>query len=125
VRYLNEARALWKTYVPKIGQADTVQGELVRAVEKLRDEALRNGNVNWSKGHVIVAEFVRDTLIGSGLFDESSVNEIRRDINGLLADYDYPGTTDEPYDRLLDHVVEWSLAHPDPVPLKRNPKLRI
>src|SRR5712691_7439306 len=64
VRYLTEARALWKTYVPKIGQADTVQGELVRAVEKLRDEALRNGNVNWSKGHVILAEFVRDTLIG-------------------------------------------------------------
>jgi len=55
-------------------------------VEKLRDEALRNGNVNWSKGHVIVAEFVRDTLINSGLFDESSINEIRRDINGLLAD---------------------------------------
>jgi hypothetical protein len=28
------------------GLADTVQGELLRAVEKLRDEAQRNGNVN-------------------------------------------------------------------------------
>ena len=41
--YFEEAKSIWQTYVPKSGQAETVQGELLRAVEKLRDEAIRNG----------------------------------------------------------------------------------
>ena len=67
------------------GQADTVQGELIRAVERLRDEAYRNGNVDWGDGHVILVE-------------------------------DPPEESDGPYDRLTDRVVEWSRAHPEPVP---------
>ena len=39
VKYQQEARSLWQTSVPPRGQAATVQGELLRAVEKLRDEA--------------------------------------------------------------------------------------
>nr|WP_176573403.1 hypothetical protein [Nonomuraea pusilla] len=42
-QYAEETRRIWKTYVPLRGQADTVQGELLRAVEKLRDEAQSNG----------------------------------------------------------------------------------
>jgi hypothetical protein len=42
VRYFEEARSLWQQYVPARGQAGTVQGELIRAVEKLRDEAQRD-----------------------------------------------------------------------------------
>jgi hypothetical protein len=41
VRYFEEARSLLRTAVPARGQAATVQGELVRAVEKLRYEADR------------------------------------------------------------------------------------
>jgi hypothetical protein len=47
VKYFEEAKHLWRTYVPKQGQSETVQGELIRAIEKLRDEAQRNGNGNW------------------------------------------------------------------------------
>ncbi|MFE4720577.1 hypothetical protein ACFRLW_29995, partial [Streptomyces sp. NPDC056728] len=50
MKYADEAGRIWRTYVPKRGQADTVQGELIRAVEKLRDEAVRNGNINWDDG---------------------------------------------------------------------------
>ncbi|MFD3274338.1 hypothetical protein ACE3MS_30040 [Paenibacillus dendritiformis] len=53
MKYFNEAKYLWQTYVPKQGQAETVQGELIRAIEKLRGEAQRNGNINWDKGFVI------------------------------------------------------------------------
>lgn len=49
VKYQQEARSLWQTSVPPRGQAATVQGELLRAVEKLRDEARRNGNLNWGR----------------------------------------------------------------------------
>jgi hypothetical protein len=122
VQYPEEARTLWQTYVPPRGQAETVQGELIRAIEKLRDEAQRNGNANWDESHVIFAEFVRDTLVGSELFDEATNAEIDRDV-GRLLDAEVPEASDEPYDRLADRVVEWARAHADPVPHEPNPRL--
>jgi hypothetical protein len=122
VQYPEEARTLWQTYVPPRGQAETVQGELIRAIEKLRDEAQRNGNANWDESHVILAEFVRDTLVGSELFDEATNAEVDRDV-GRLLDAEVPEASDEPYDRLADRVVEWARAHADPVPHEPNPRL--
>src|SRR5215469_12552475 len=107
MQYFEEARDLWRTYVPRNGQAETVQGELIRAVEKLRDEAQRNGNVNWDNGHEILAGFLRDTLVTSGLFAPPIVEQIDRDVARLLQ-FDAPETDDEPYDRLTDRVVEWA-----------------
>lgn len=123
-REVSEAEALWRDYVPKRGQADTVQGELIRAVEKLRDEAQRNGNQNWSKGHAILAEFLQDTLLGSDLFEPPSIADIKADVARIL-DYKHPETSDEPFDRLTGRIVEWSRAHPEPVARKRDPRLRI
>jgi len=64
MKYLEEARKLWRTAVPASGRASTVQGELLRAVERLRGEAQRNGNANWDEGFELFAQFVRDTLLG-------------------------------------------------------------
>ena len=47
--YLEKGKYIWQNFVPKSGQAETVQGELLRAIEKLRDEAHRNGNANFNK----------------------------------------------------------------------------
>jgi hypothetical protein len=96
----------------------------MRAVEKLRDEAQRNGNVNWRDDHVILIDYIKDTLINSGLFDDAAVREIKSDTTRLL-DYDHPETAGEPYDRLTDRIVEWSRAHPDALPRPRNPRLHI
>lgn len=121
--YFAEAKRLWQTYVPSRGQADTVQGELIRAIEKLRDEAQRNGNMNWSGDHEILLAFIRDTLV---LADPGAavVEEIDHDV-GRLLDAAHPETSDAPYDRLTDRVVEWSRRHPDPVPHPPNPDLHI
>jgi uncharacterized protein len=124
VKKLTEAETLWRDYVPKRGQADTVQGELMRAVEKLRDEAQRNGNQNWAEGHVILAEFLRDTLLGSSLFDPATVAEINRYAARLL-DFDHPETSDEPFDGLTERIVEWSRAHPEPIAREHNPHLHV
>jgi hypothetical protein len=37
--YFKKAKSIWQSYVPKSGQSEFVQGELLRAIEKLRDEA--------------------------------------------------------------------------------------
>ena len=122
VKYEAEARELWATCVPASGQADTVQGELLRAVEKLRDESVRNGNVNWDEGHAELARFIHTILLSSGIFGPGEVVEIEQDLNRAL-DVDHPAD-DDLYDRLADRVVEWSHAHPTPVPHQRNPQLR-
>jgi hypothetical protein len=76
VEYLQEARSLWQTSVPLHGQAATVQGELLRAVENLRDEAQRNGNLNWGSGQEAFIAYLRENLIGSALFDQTAAREI-------------------------------------------------
>jgi hypothetical protein len=122
MKYAEEAKHLWQTYGPKSGQADTVQGELIRAIEKLRDEAQRNGNGNWDHGHEILCSYLRDTLCNSGVFDNAAISEIKSDI-ARLEDYDHPYCDDDLYDRLTDRIVEWYHRNPEPIPKKRNPDL--
>jgi len=118
MKYFKEAQQIWKEQVPADGQADTVQGELLRAVEKLRDEAQRNGNTNWDQGHEILVAFLKQKLLYESSFNEATKSEIQSDLKRIL-DYVHPETTDELYDRLADKVVEWALAHPEPVPHKK------
>jgi hypothetical protein len=124
MKYFEEARQLWRTHVPPRGQSDTVEGELIRAVEKLRDEAQRNGNVNWRPDHELLASFIRDTLVGSEIFDVDAIEEIHADVEALI-DFEHPVTSDEPYDRLADRIVEWSHSHRDPVPHQHRADLNI
>jgi hypothetical protein len=123
MRYFEEAENLWKTYVPKTGQADTVQGELIRAVEKLRDEAQHNGNINWDEGHEVLAQFILATLSDSGLFESNTLKQIEADIV-QIRNYETPNTEDDIYDRLTDHIVEWSRQQKEPIPHTKNPKLK-
>jgi hypothetical protein len=123
MKYRSEAKNLWKTAVPPKGQAATVQGELLRAVEKLRDEARRNGNMNWDHGHEILVYFLRRTLVPSGVFSGLLRTRLERDLE-RIGDPSKPITDDEIFDRLADCVIEWCLAHPAPVPHTYNPDLQ-
>jgi hypothetical protein len=124
MKYAREADALWKTAVPSHGQAKTVQGELLRAVEKLRDESMRNGNINWENGYEILLGFLRKTLLDSSSLSEKARATLTRDL-ARVANYEYPCTSDELFDRIADCVMEWCLAHPTPVPHVRNRRLRL
>jgi hypothetical protein len=123
VKYAREANALWASAVPVTGQADTVQGELLRAVEKLRDEGMRNGNLNWDEGHQMLLDFIRRTLLGDDTLSTECKVELARDLD-CLGDYDRPVTRDDFYDRIIDLVVEWCVAHPAPIPHPPNAKLQ-
>jgi hypothetical protein len=109
VRYFDEAREIWSQHVPPRGQADTVQGELLRGIEKLRREAQTNGNINWSDQFENFATWIETTLSDSGVFDAAAVAEIHADIV-RVRNFEYPATDDAPYDRLADRTVEWSQA---------------
>lgn len=123
MKYAEQAKHIWQTYVPATGQADTVQGELLRAIEKLRDEAQRNGNLNWDEHFVLLCHFVQTTLQGSQELDDTTKAAVQSDISRLL-NSEHPYTEDDLYDRLTEAAMEWCLAHPEPVPHPQNPALK-
>ncbi|MBI1184477.1 hypothetical protein GC194_09405 [bacterium] len=120
--YFEKAKFMWHGYVPVLGQAETVQGELIRAVEKLRNEAQRNGNGNWDHGHEILANYLETTLKNSRIFTKMEIRQIESDIYRLLR-YDDPYLKDEIYDRLTARVVDWYMKNQKPIPHTFNPNL--
>lgn len=118
----DEARHIWQTYVPRSGQADTVQGELLRAVEKFRDEAVRNGNGNWDEGFEILLRYLEEHLTDRSVYSDSAI-AATRSILAQLRDFESPLLDDEPYDELGDRVVEY-FRQKGSQPHKLNPRLR-
>ncbi|HEU4678401.1 MAG TPA: hypothetical protein VFS35_02695 [Terrimicrobiaceae bacterium] len=126
---------IWRNLVPKNGQASTVQGELLRAVEKLRWEAQENGNINWDDGFLILIDFLEQTLAASGALAAPQGEAMKVDLDRLrnflpvdeLEDEDdserLPYVDDDLYDRLTHCVVAFARANPTPVPRQPDPRL--
>lgn len=121
MKYEKESRYMWDTFVPKRGQADTVQGELIRAIERLWDESHRNGNGNWDEGYEIFCDFIRDTLCNSGIFNKETQDQIVQDIKTIRKPKQ-PYLKDDIYERLSDLIVEWYKQNPNPIPNPHNPR---
>jgi ankyrin repeat protein len=115
---------LWDELVPSSGQADTVQGELVRAIGRLSDEAYRNGNGNRDEGYRLLAEYLRQHLCGTTVFSADECQEINRRIDRML-DYEVPDIDGpaSPYAYLTERVVRWCAARQSPLPNSKNPLL--
>ena len=120
--YREIGRFIWKTYVPKQGQADTVQGELLRANEKLRDEAQRNGNGNWDSGHEILAKYILSTLTKSLDVQQDAKVQLWRDVERLL-DYEHPYLEDDLFNRIELTIFDWYILNRNPIPREHNPDL--
>jgi len=106
MQYFNEAARIWRECVPKSGQADTIEGELLRAVEKLRDEAIRNGNTNWDAGFEILLSSLESKLLYKAVYPEATLALTRATLV-RLRDFDRPCLDDDQYDQLSDRVVEY------------------
>lgn len=65
---------LWKELVPSKGAANTLQGELVRAIVRLQSENFKNGMMNWGDGSGYYEAFTE--LIHSTLKAEPSFTKL-------------------------------------------------
>jgi len=117
------AYKIWSDLVPATGPAGTVQGELLRSIEKLRDENPQLTHSKYRKGHRRMAVFVRDTLVQSGLFDKGEVERIQSGANQILKT-SRKGAGNEVFDHLVDQVCVFYTNNPAPIPYKaRRPVL--
>lgn len=121
--YFEKAKFIWKNYVPKSGQSEFVQGELLRSIEKLRDEAHRNGNINFNeKCHDILIQFLRQKLSDQKVFDLSTIKQINKDLDRISIP-EQPYTWDDIFDRICDRIVDWNIFYGNAIKHKKNPKL--
>ena len=123
MKYFEQAKKIWTKHVPQNGQSDIVEGELIRAIEKLRWEAQSNGNANWDEGFEMLASYILEILNDNEVFKPDALLEIKSDVNTLLTSEYEPYLEDDLYDRLADRVIEWYLAKNGPIKRAITPNL--
>lgn len=52
----------WNLYVPKQGQSNVLQAEILRRVEKLQYESTNNGNINWDSNFSYFCDWLLSTF---------------------------------------------------------------
>jgi hypothetical protein len=113
---------IWRNLVPKSGQCGTVQGELIRTIEKLSWEARNNGNANWDSGFEILIAFLEHTICDEPQIAKKLKQSIGEDLC-RLRDYQRPCTDEDIYVRLTAAAVEWCRIHPQLISKPVDPSL--
>jgi len=111
--------ALWGELVPPSGQCGTVQGEMIRVIGKLADEAYRNGNGNWDGGHARMLAYITTILTEAGPSDvvkaalQKLTHHRKLDLSG----------DGSPHYVVNEAVVDWCVAHPDIIAREHDAEL--
>jgi hypothetical protein len=116
LKYPEMAQKVWNELVPPSGPAATLQGELLRSVEMLRDDAQHHAH-DFRRSHRQRAGFVRDTLIKSGIYSEAENKSIQA-ATGKLRKSSPPYTNNDVYDQLVDQICVFCSRHEEPIPYK-------
>ncbi|MDO5325594.1 MAG: hypothetical protein Q4G00_02620 [Clostridia bacterium] len=138
-RYFDQCKEIWKAKVPASGQADTLQGEMLRQVEKLCYEACDNGNINWDGDFAWFCDFLLESFTNSGTFDSvyleklTAVLAVIKRCGEYAADFNagkIPEEQAEPdrmayteediYDFLRDSVALVSQKNPQDIPYQKK-----
>lgn len=120
--YIEKEKHIWRTFVPPQGQAEYVQGELLRSIAKLQDEAQRNGNINWDNGHEILASFILATIQNANILDTVRLNRLKEDIS-IILNYESPYIENDLYTRIAHIIVDFYISYPEPIKHKINADL--
>lgn len=132
--HFEECKYIWRNMVPKTGQANNLQGEMLRVIIKLRNEAINNGNINWDDNFEWFCNFLKENLVTCDLFDEEknikikmildyikdNGNYARKYANGEINDDQVDicklaYTYDDIYDYLEDAIAEYYLNYKVPI----------
>ncbi|HEX6813895.1 MAG TPA: hypothetical protein VF384_19895 [Planctomycetota bacterium] len=104
---------MWEDLVPDNGEAESGQGELLRAIGRLAGEDRRNGCCNWDDFYESRVAFLRDHLPHEAVFASPQQARILRDLH-LVAENGKDGLDAEEmrtvFGRLIMDVVAYCRA---------------
>ena len=142
-QYFNECKFIWKNYVPKSGQSEVLQGELLRELEKLRNEAQDNGNINWDDDYSYFCEFIMETLCAQSIYTDQEKEKITLALNHIKKCGNYARqysegkiaedkveinriacVADNLYDVVADAIGFMQKELPAPIPFMGNEKIK-
>ena len=144
MHYSKECSYIMNELVPQRGQAESLQGELLREIEKLRYEAQTNGNQNWDEWFEFFCGHIRDKLCEQSFFtyeekqNISDIMELFRScgdyvINVVFNDdlpEDYPididriaYVDDDLYDYIADKIGQMHVELGQLVKYEKNPDM--
>lgn len=121
---------IWENLVPSSGRADTLQGEVIRAIELLAWEAQNNGNLNWDKEFDRLIDFLRevftsgDSVIAATMSEEakcSALADLHRlshfllptELDSRVYIEELPYVKEDLYDRLTEHLIGYCRQAPE------------
>ena len=138
-KYFDECKYIWKNYVPKSGQANNLQGELLREIEEIRCEVQDDGNINWDDDHSYFCDFISKKLLEQSIFSSIEKEEITLIMSyikecGMYAQKFYCGiipenevdmdkiayTNDNLYDIICDKIGQLQKENSEPIPYEKN-----
>lgn len=104
---------LWNELVPPSGNANSLQGELLRCIGKLSDEFFRNGNINWDHNkdwYMDMISFLKTHLLdGSIAVDEKELKEAFKKLTHFnVVHYE---KAESPHRLITETVVDWCAVH--------------
>ena len=146
LQYADLINQIEETQVPTEGQSDYVQGEVVRLLWNLYNEAVDNGNIHADEPLAKTTEFIQDVLLDTDLFSFEERMELRDRLEAISVtlgiamqaaewgreayseDSEDPTevaipvlVADEFYEPLFDAVGRYLEAYPEPIPLSEAP----
>lgn len=135
-QYSEECQYIWQNYVPQRGRSKTLQGELLREIERLRYEAQDNGNINWNNEYAMYCDFISHTLTKQSFLSEIQKESViaimdyikdcgiyaKKFIDGEIDDNDVEPEKlayvyDNLYDIICDFIGKLQKEHPEPIKL--------
>ena len=111
---------LWDYLIPSMGACQTVQGEVIRVSGRVADEMLGNGGVNWDADYQMMMDSLKQYLSMGTILGSESMSEAE----ALISQIRVGNAEDTQLLRLQELCVQWVLANPQPISMKRPPYRR-
>ncbi len=121
---------IWENLVPSSGRADTLQGEVIRAIELLAWEAQNNGNLNWNEEFDNLIAFLTEVFTSSGSVIAATMSEeakcsaaedlyrlshflLPTELDSRVYIEELPYVKEDLYDRLTEHLIQYCRQSPE------------
>ncbi|MFV0275161.1 MAG: hypothetical protein ACK5HL_02850 [Bacilli bacterium] len=122
-KYAKECKYIWNNLIPKSGQADNLQGELLRQIEKLAWEAQDNGNINWDSDFEYFCDFLNSNLCNSDAISKEEQKQVLQKIKAAGQGLEPIHVEDDLFDSIRNAIGAFYAKNKELILYETNPNI--